>query len=219
MPPTSEPDYTVETVGYECNVCGFVYSTTYHPNCGSEGRKPVIYMKDGWTCAACNGSINVTNTCAECGAAVEIKRVTVPLDHSVTAPPSSIEAYIFEGTNKKRSQNKISKLSYSNHLAAVAHHHSRDMRERNYFNHDTPEGRSAKGRCKAMNVSDPNVAENISERSMRPNQTGEKLAEDIIDSWMDSPGHRKNILNSQYDEIGVGVYYDNRRLCATQLFR
>jgi uncharacterized protein YkwD len=87
-------------------------------------------------------------------------------------------------------------ISVDDRLTASAQKHSTDMANRDYFSHTTPEGVTFDQRIKAAGYPRPG-AENIAK--------GQRSAEDVMESWMRSDGHRRNILNCDYTKIGVGV--------------
>lgn len=81
-------------------------------------------------------------------------------------------------------------------LAAIGH--SVDMRTRSYFAHDTPDGVTPWTRVEAQGYSDPS-AENIA--------MGQATPQAVVDAWMNSAGHRANILNCSSKAVGVGVQF------------
>lgn len=85
-------------------------------------------------------------------------------------------------------------------LAAVALAHSTDMARSRYFNHDSQDGETAFDRMKEAGYKYGNAAENIA--------AGQRTAADVMNSWMHSEGHRKNILDCSLSQIGVGVFRD-----------
>ena len=94
-------------------------------------------------------------------------------------------------------------------LAAVARAHSADMRDRRYFSHTTPEGLSPFDRARAAGI-DYARAENIAQ--------GQPDAAAVVQAWMDSPGHRANILDCSLTKLGVGVAEGSGGPWWTQLF-
>ncbi|MGY1784072.1 CAP domain-containing protein [Geodermatophilus sp. SYSU D00698] len=94
-------------------------------------------------------------------------------------------------------------------LAAVARAHSADMRDRGYFSHDTPEGLDPFDRARAAGVGNAR-AENIAQGQPDPAA--------VMAAWMNSPGHRANILNCSLTELGVGVAEGSGGPWWTQLF-
>jgi hypothetical protein len=105
--------------------------------------------------------------------------------------------------NTERGERGLAPLRQQPQLERAALLHSRDMVERGFFEHDTPEGRTPQDRILATGYV-----------TGRGRATGENLAwgegrraspNEIVKGWMKSPGHKKNILRRQFDEIGIGV--------------
>jgi|HigsolmetaAR203D_1030402.scaffolds.fasta_scaffold00173_34 uncharacterized YkwD family protein/spore coat assembly protein SafA len=119
-------------------------------------------------------------------------RVTVPLLTGVKA----IEAQVVELVNQKRAANGLKPLKLNWELARVARYKSADMRDRNYFSHNSPTYGSPFDMIKAFGISYSAAAENIA--------AGQATAQAVMNSWMNSPSHRSNILSANYTEIGVG---------------
>jgi uncharacterized protein YkwD len=101
-------------------------------------------------------------------------------------------------TNAQRERHGCAPLRTDSRLRAAARDHSADMRDRGYFDHDTPTGTSPWDRIKARGYADPG-AENIAR--------GYHSATAVVAGWMDSPGHRANILNCDLKAVGIGVAY------------
>jgi uncharacterized protein YkwD len=90
-------------------------------------------------------------------------------------------------------------LQVDDRLTAAAQGHSSDMARRNYFSHTSPEGGTFDQRIRAAGYSKPG-AENIAQ--------GQRTAAKVMEAWMESSGHRQNILNCNYKNIGVGLDTD-----------
>ena len=125
-------------------------------------------------------------------------------------------------TNDTRSEHGLSWLEPDQELERIANLHGRDMLSRDYIDHYSPEGKNAtirvaEGHRRLFGV----VGENIAAYDSRP-MAFEELGGRIMNGWMNSPGHRDNILASGYNVIGVGCWregdgrYQKRR--CTQLF-
>ncbi|XVS61296.1 CAP domain-containing protein [Actinosynnema sp. CA-299493] len=106
------------------------------------------------------------------------------------------EAAVVELTNGERAANGCPALAADGRLAAAARAHSADMAAQNYFDHVSKDGRSFVDRVKAAGYPAPG-AENIA--------AGQRTAEAVLKGWMDSPGHRANILNCKLKTLGVGL--------------
>lgn len=124
---------------------------------------------------------------------------------------SALETRQFELLNEDRVANGLAPLECDLRVTAVALEHSRDMAERGYFDHVNPDGESPWDRVERAGIDGwRGVGENIA--------AGYPTPEDVQAGWMDSPGHRANILDDQYTHVGVGVYDDNGTLYWTQVF-
>ncbi len=159
---------------------------------------------------------------------IEIPDVsTLPVRLKSEFNPSLIEEHIYNFTNDERQQRGIEKLTRISEIDSIARDHSWDMSDRDYFSHYSPEGEDSTDRgnkagysCKKEYLSyyTEGLAENIYQSHTYYSYTtvgiaifynwiaDEKtLAKELVDGWMDSPGHRENILDEEYDRIGVGV--------------
>ncbi len=123
-----------------------------------------------------------------------------PTSSKAPAPPrsqdSSLAGQVIDLVNAERADAGCSPVSNESHLAAAAQGHSDDMSARNYFSHTTPEGTTFDQRIRAAGYDKPG-AENIAK--------GQSNAAKVMDAWMNSEGHRANILNCKLKKIGVGV--------------
>ena len=120
------------------------------------------------------------------------------------------ESAVLGLVNQYRGQNGCRSLSFDGKLADAARKHSQDMATRRYFSHDTPDGVSMADRINAENYRWSMIGENIAE--------GQKDADAVMTAWMNSPGHRANILNCKYTQIGIGLAYQGRTPVWTQDF-
>jgi uncharacterized YkwD family protein/spore coat assembly protein SafA len=119
-------------------------------------------------------------------------KVTVPLLTEV----KSVEAQVIVLVNQERAKNGLKALKANWELSRVARYKSADMRDRNYFSHTSPTYGSPFDMMKAFKISYQAAGENIA--------AGQPTAEQVMKGWMESPGHRKNILSPQFTEMGVG---------------
>jgi len=106
------------------------------------------------------------------------------------------EQEMFKKVNTERAKAGVQLLSYEDNLQKVARAHSKDMFERGYFSHYTPEGLSPFDRMSAAGIEFAFAGENLA------------LAPDTdlaMQGLMNSPGHRKNILSPNFNKIGIGV--------------
>jgi hypothetical protein len=130
--------------------------------------------------------------------------------------PLLIAEEIFNIVNLEREESGLYKLKYDENLADVALIHSRNMVEQNFFSHGDPEGRGPQERVEEYY---PEIFGGIGENiGFNHGETEEDVAKNLMESWMDSPGHRANILSDQFSHIGVGVKQRELRYYATQKF-
>lgn len=130
---------------------------------------------------------------------------------SVSTNASAIELEVFNRVNQVRAQYGLSSLTWADDLANVARAHSRDMIDRKYFSHNDPNGNSPFDRLRNNGISYRTAAENIA--------YGQRTPQAVMDAWMNSSGHRANILNANVKEIGVGAATaSNGTIYWTQMF-
>ncbi|MFJ7211274.1 CAP domain-containing protein [Amycolatopsis sp. NPDC098790] len=144
-----------------------------------------------------------TTTSSEAPAPTET--TTAPPTTSEAAPPpttkaaarvaQSTTAQVVSLVNDERAQAGCKPLTEESHLTDAAQDYSDDMSARNFFAHTNPEGVTFDQRIKIAGYSKPG-AENIAK--------GQTSAAQVMDAWMNSEGHRANILNCSLTKIGVG---------------
>lgn len=113
-------------------------------------------------------------------------------------------------TNAARAEDGDAPLRCDVLMTRVARAHSQDMCDQRYFSHTNLDGLSPFQRMRAAGVSYTTAAENIAQ--------GQRTADDVHTSWMNSPGHRTNILNGAYGRIGIGLAECSGRMYWTQVF-
>jgi len=101
-------------------------------------------------------------------------------------------------TNNARALNGLGALSENQLLDAVAEERAKDILEKQYFAHISPTGEQASDVAQRVGYRYKMIAENLASGTFLTNQK-------LIDGWMQSPGHRKNILSPEVQEIGVAV--------------
>jgi uncharacterized protein YkwD len=112
---------------------------------------------------------------------------------------TSFEATVLTLVNQERAKAGCAKLAKDSHLVEAARAHSADMAARNYFDHTTPEGVTFDKRITNAGYRFSRAAENIA--------AGQSSPASVMDAWMNSKGHRANILNCDLTDLGVGVIY------------
>lgn len=120
------------------------------------------------------------------------QRVNIP-NLSAT---KSIESQVIQLTNQERAKNGLKPLAADWQLSRVARYKSADMKDKNYFSHTSPTYGSPFTMMRNFGIAYRSAGENIA--------AGQRTPSEVVQSWMNSPGHRKNILNPAYTHIGVG---------------
>ncbi|KIL48850.1 hypothetical protein KP77_20610 [Jeotgalibacillus alimentarius] len=120
----------------------------------------------------------------------------------------SFEAQVIELTNQERSKAGLPALSADVELSAVAEEKSADMARNQYFSHTSPTYGSPFDMMKSYGINYRSAGENIA--------MGQQTPQQVVDAWMNSEGHRQNILSTSYTHIGVG-YVENGNYW-TQMF-
>lgn len=129
-----------------------------------------------------------------------------------------VERLVAEGINDRRAERGLDRLSYDESLASVAEFHSRDMHDRDYFAHEGPDGETVGDRYGRFGV-DCNGGENIYvTRAGGLAATEQTLADHVVREWMNSEGHRKNLLKERYTDQGIGITIVDGTVYATQNF-
>lgn len=131
---------------------------------------------------------------------------TAPAPSSTPAPSTTpaptggltaLEQDAWNRINAERAKAGCAALVYDQKIEDVARAHSVDMRDRNYFDHATPEGVSPAQRLTNAGVQWNRMGENIAR--------GQRDAATVVTGWMNSSGHRANILNCGFTRSGLGV--------------
>ena len=124
---------------------------------------------------------------------------------------SSYQQQVLDLVNAERAKRGISALTLDSSLSSVATKKSQDMVNKNYFDHTSPTYGSPFDMMKQFGISYRSAGENIAK--------GQKTPQEVVDAWMNSEGHRKNILNPNFTNLGVGIAKDsNKTTYWTQMF-
>lgn len=206
---------TVTISDNQCSQCGAIVPSSYHKGCDAA----VIQIDTDWVCSSCGVQLLPTTTCESCGSSAEIEPTAVATDRRTSSSPELIEIAIHEETNRKRSEHGLSELSYTDHLSAIALQHSRDMAQRGYFSHESPEGDAPIDRYRQYGHDTRQSGENLAKEYAHLSESAESVAKAVVDGWMNSPPHRENILREAFDREGIGVHLEtDGAVFATQNF-
>jgi uncharacterized YkwD family protein/spore coat assembly protein SafA len=131
--------------------------------------------------------------------------LTIPSTDSAVL---NYEKEVVRLVNDIRRQNGLKALTYNWELSRVARYKSQDMKDNRYFSHTSPVYGTPFQMMKSFGISYRSAGENIAR--------GQRSPEAVVNAWMNSSGHRANILNASFTEIGVGYVFDGNYW--TQMF-
>ena len=130
-----------------------------------------------------------------------------------SATTAQIEVAIYQQINQVRQQDGLTPLKPNDRLAAVARRYSRRMAEKNFFSHTSTDGSTLVDRVRRGQISYHVVGENLFKGTNIP-----QPAQNAVEGWLNSPGHRENILRPVFAETGIGVWKQKNTYYITQLF-
>lgn len=135
------------------------------------------------------------------------QKLTIPQINDV----KSLESEVIRLVNVERSKNGLGPLTQNWELSRVARYKSQDMMNKGYFSHTSPTYGSPFRMMESFGIRFSAAGENIAK--------GQRTPAEVMRDWMNSPGHKANILNGSYQQIGVGVAKDSSgRFYWTQMF-
>lgn len=121
------------------------------------------------------------------------QKITIPN----AAPLSSYEKEVIRLTNLERTKRGLPALTENWQLSRVARYKSQDMIDKNYFAHNSPTYGSPFTMMQSFGLKFSSAGENIA--------YNQKTPQEVVTAWMNSEGHRANILSPSYSQIGVGA--------------
>lgn len=153
---------------------------------------------------------NTTNTLETTSEATTIKSTTEASTETTTISQSNLNYsnQVLNLVNKYRKENGLKELTLNSNLSNVAQIKAEDMKNNNYFSHTSPTYGSPFDMMKQFGISYKTAGENIAK--------GQKTPEAVVNAWMNSEGHRANILNANYTQMGIG--YTNGTVYWCQMF-
>ena len=134
-------------------------------------------------------------------------------EHAAEVSIADLEQRVEAAINRIRRDQEVRQLRPLVDLRRVARAHSKDMATRRFFAHDNPDGMSPAMRVDAARIEFRMVAENLGLTFDVEDPVGV-----LVRQWMDSPGHRRNILDGRFVYTGIGIHRERGRLFVTQLF-
>jgi uncharacterized protein YkwD len=130
-------------------------------------------------------------------------------DYAPIAANVALELDLLNKTNAARAENGLGALQADETLSLAARHHALEMATLNYFSHQSPTAGSATPPERVANAGSPYVAvgENIAKM---PPMNLTDIASETTTGWMNSPGHRANILQTSFTHVGFGTAQDKQ---------
>jgi uncharacterized protein YkwD len=147
-------------------------------------------------CKPIGGFLNLLSPIDRATSLLDATDMTRSSDPAAFVPPNNQAQRMLNAVNKERERENVAPLTWCRNLAAAATSHAQDMAKRGYYDHDTPEGLDPTDRA---------------ERSGYGGGAGENIAAmqrsvvEVMDDWMNSEGHRENLLDSSYLHFGFGI--------------
>lgn len=121
------------------------------------------------------------------------QKVNIP---TLSKATTGVEEQVVQLVNQERAKYGLKPLKSNWELARVARYKSQDMINKRYFDHNSPTYGSPFDMMKSFGITYRTAGENIA--------AGQKTPQEVVTAWMNSEGHRKNILSANFTEIGVG---------------
>lgn len=125
-------------------------------------------------------------------------------DYPTREELEAVRASILCLLNEERGRHGLPALDRNRALELASQRHSEDMVARDYFEHETPDGIDPASRMAAAGY--PRAGSSMGENLFWGGQIAPTPI-DAVDAWLESPGHRRNILLPEFDEVGVGVAF------------
>jgi len=131
-----------------------------------------------------------------------------PFTSTGTTGISNYADQVLQLVNQERAKAGLSSLTTNTTLSAAANKRAKETAQS--FSHTRPDGTSFSTVLQEYSISYRAAGENIA--------YGQRTPQEIVTGWMNSPGHRANILNTNFNKLGIGVYQSNGVIYWSQLF-
>ena len=128
---------------------------------------------------------------------------------TTSAQSGSYAQQVLNLVNAERAKHSLSPLTLNSSVSRVAQAKAEDMKNNSYFSHTSPTYGSPFDMLKQFGISYSTAGENIAK--------GQKTPQAVVNAWMNSEGHRANILNKNFTQLGVG-YVDGSTTYWVQMF-
>lgn len=175
-----------------------VYYNDFHTfmhifNYFGQGNYFNAWEKESWYPEAEEGTTDVVE---EKDAQEEVEEKPAENNTSPVQDLAEFEVQVVELTNEERTKAGLQPLAIDEELSRVAREKSQDMATSGYFDHTSPNYGSPFDMMRSFGISYRTAGENIAK--------GQRTPEEVVNAWMNSQGHRENIMNPNFTHIGVG---------------
>lgn len=126
---------------------------------------------------------------------------------------AQMEEQVLHQINEQRQNHGLAPLQLNRQLSLVARSHSQQMANRNFYSHIDHLDRNHRDRVEAAGLKAYLIGENLMKCIRASDPVGLS-----VQSWMESPGHRKNILLTEMQETGVGIWRRGETFYVTQIY-
>lgn len=126
---------------------------------------------------------------------------------------AQMEDQVLHQINEQRQNHGLVPLRFNRQLSLVARSHSQQMANRNFYSHIDHQGHNHRDRVEASGLKAYLIGENLMKTIRASDPAGLS-----VQSWMDSPAHRKNILLTEMTETGVGIWQRGETYYVTQIY-
>ena len=207
----------VLTPVHRCDDCGRVSRRSHHDHPTCDGL--VIGVDGSHQCSRCGVPIRSGSTCQDCGGPLTVTDRVSPVDLSPTVSRRELEHAIHQTTNHARARHDLDPLDADPHLATIARSHSTHMVDADFSGHDAPDGTGIDDRYDRANYDWRRCGENVAKHYPDDLDDATSIAREIVTGWLDSPGHRENLLDEDWRVEAIGVdYATDGAVLATQNF-
>lgn len=207
---TSNADQSQKTVQYHKIYSGKFNFCKYYANQQTQ-QKPSDHQQPGTNQGSNSNLENNGQQDKQSGSKqTEQTKPNTGKEDQTASNSSALSAYeqqVVDLTNKERTSRGLKALKVDTELSKVARMKSQDMANKNYFSHTSPTYGSPFDMMKQFGITYKSAGENIAK--------GQRTPQEVVNAWMNSEGHRANILNSSFTHIGVG-YVSNGNIWTQQ---
>lgn len=210
---TTNKNLHIETINKQCNA-NFTESTTFSQNCETTTKLNCIWTTETTTYTEQKPITLPTTEITTSEDSTEVTTESKPTFEFTTEATTisqdslNYSTQVLNLVNKHRRENGLKELTLNSNLSDVAQIKAEDMKNNNYFSHTSPTYGSPFDMMKQFGISYKTAGENIAK--------GQKTPEAVVNAWMNSEGHRSNILNANYTQMGLG--YTNGTVYWCQMF-